>query len=549
MQRLRKVMLTGTPIILLREGSERAEKSEAQRAIIEAARAIADALRSTLGPRGLDKMLVDSMGDVVITNDGASIVQKMEVQHPAGKMLAEVAKATDQEVGDGTKTSVILTGELLRKAEDLMADKLHPTVITRGYQIAAQRALEHLATLGRPVGRTETDQLERIAMTSMISKGVAGYRTELAKLAVKAVTGVVDPTDGHVRFDRKNIQIVKRQGGEIHDSELLEGHVLEQEAVHSAMPKRVDDARIALVTGGFETKKTEFSEEIKITAVNQIQSFLDEETRLLETMVDAVRNAGANVVFTEKGIDDLAAEHLSRAGIYAVRRAKHSDLELLARATGAHLVARPIDLAPSDLGSAGRVEERKIGDDRLTLVSGSPKARAVALLVRGGAQHVVDEVERSLIDAIMTVGVALEDGRVVTGAGATAIELSQHLRDYASTVGGREQLAVDAFASALEVVPAALAENAGMDVIDTLIDLRRRHKGGDRHAGVNALEGKVADMDTIAVEPLRVSRQEIQAAAEAATMLLRIDDLIASKRTPATSPGKPGGASSGEEFA
>ncbi len=542
-------MLTGTPVILLREGSERVEKSEAQRAIIEAARAIADALRSTLGPRGLDKMLVDSMGDVIITNDGASIVQKMEVQHPAGKMLAEVAKATDQEVGDGTKTSVILTGELLRKAEDLMEEKLHPTVITRGYQIAAQRALEHLGTLGRPVDRTETDQLERIAMTSMISKGVAGYRAELAKLAVKAVTRVVDTTDGHVRFDRKNIQIVKRQGGEIHDSELLEGHVLEQETVHSAMPKRVDDARIALVTGGFETKKTEFSEEIKITAVNQIQSFLDEETRLLEAMVDAVRSAGANVVFTEKGIDDLAAEHLSRAGIYAVRRAKHSDLELLARATGAHLVARPIDLAPSDLGSAGRVEERKIGGDRLTLVSGSPKARAVALLVRGGAQHVVDEVERSLIDAIMTIGVALEDGRVVTGAGATAIELSQHLRDYASTVGGREQLAVDAFASALEVVPAALAENAGMDVIDTLIDLRRRHKGGDRHAGVNALEGKVADMDTIAVEPLRVSRQEIQAAAEAATMLLRIDDLIASKRTPATPPGRPGGASSGEEFA
>ncbi len=542
-------MLTGTPVILLREGSERVEKSEAQRTIIETARAIADTLRSTLGPRGLDKMLVDSMGDVVITNDGATIVQKMEVQHPAAKMLAEVAKATDQEVGDGTKTSVILAGELLRKAEDLMEEKLHPTVITRGYQIAAARALEHLATLGRAVHSTDTETLERVAMTSMASKGVAGYRAELAKLAAKAVTRVIDTTDGRLRFDRKNIQIVKRQGGEIHDSELLEGHVLEQEPVHSDMPKRVADARIALISGGFETKKTEFSEEIKITAVDQIQSFLDEETRLLEAMVEAVRSVGATVVFAEKGIDDLAAEHLSRAGIYAVRRAKHSDLELLARATGARLVARPVDLTASDLGSAALVEERKIGDDRLTLVSGSPKARAVTLLVRGGAQHVVDEVERSLTDATMTVGVALEDGRVVTGAGATAIELSQNLHDFASTVGGREQLAVDAFASALEVVPAALAENAGMDIIDTLIDLRRRHKGGDRNAGVNALEGKVADMDIVAVEPLRVSRQEIQAATEAATMLLRIDDVIASKRTPTTPSPKPGGPSSGEEFA
>jgi thermosome len=540
-------MLAGTPVILLREGSERSEGSEAQRNIIQTARAIADTMRSTLGPRGLDKMLVDSMGDVVITNDGATILQKMEVQHPAGKMLAEVAKAMDQECGDGTKTSVILTGELLRKAEDLMAEKLHPTVITRGYQIAAARALEYLGTLGRPVRIGETDLLERIAMTSMASKGVSGHRSELAKLTVKAVSAVLDRRDGTVRFDRKNVQIVKRQGGEIHDTELLEGHVLEQEAVHPDMPKQVSEARIALVAGAFETKKTEFSEEIKITSPSQVQSFLDEEARVLEGMVDSMVRSGANVVFTEKGIDDVVATHLARAGIYAVRRAKHSDLELLARATGARLVARPTDLDPSDLGSAARVEERKIGDDRLTLVTGCPKARAVTILVRGGAQHVVDEVERSLIDAVMTVGIALEDGRVVTGGGATAIELSQHLRDYASTVGGREQLAVEAFASALEVVPAALAENAGMDIINTLIELRRRHKGGDKHVGVDAPGGKVAEMDTIAVEPLRVARQEVEGATEAATMLLRIDDVIASKRAPSTPPPKPGG--SGEDFA
>jgi thermosome len=542
-------MLAGTPVILLREGTERAQGFEAQKDIIRTARAIADTIRSTLGPRGMDKMMVDSLGEVMITNDGASILKKMEIQHPAGKMLAEIAKAQDQECGDGTKSCVILAGELVRKAEELMADKLHPTVITRGYQIAAQKALEYLLTLGQSVGRDDTDLLEKIAMTSMISKGVAAHRQALAKLAVRAVREVIDVQGGALRFDRKNIQIVKRQGGEIHDSELLEGHILEQEAVHSEMPKLVRGARIALVEGAFEAKKTEFSAEIKITAVAQVQSFLDEEARLIQEMVDAIGRSGANVVFTEKGIDDVAAEHLARAGIYAVRRAKRSDLELLARATGGRLVARPVDVGPEDLGTADRVEERKIGEDRLTLVTGCPHARAVTLLIRGGAQHVVEEVERSLIDAVMAVGVALEDGRVVTGAGATAVELSQHLRDYASTVGGREQLAVEAFASALEVIPAALAENAGMDTIDTLIELRHRHKGGDRDAGVNVLEGKVSDMASVAVEPLRVNRQEILGATEASTMLLRIDDVIASRPKPTPSPPKAGGPSSGEAFA
>ncbi len=542
-------MLAGTPVILLREGSERTEGSEARRDIFQTVRAVAEAIRPTLGPRGLDKMLVDSLGDVVITNDGATILQKMEVQHPAGKMLAEVAKAQDQECGDGTKTAVLLTGELVRKAEDLIAEKLHPTVITRGYQIAAARALEHLATLGRPVGRSDTEELERVASTSMISKGVAAYRGPLAKLAVRAVTAVVDPAGGALRYDRKNVQILKRQGGEIGDTELFEGHVLEQEALHPRMPKVVSDARLALLAGAIEGKKTEFSEEIKITAVDQIQSFLDEESRALDAMVEAITTSGANVVITEKGIDDVAAERLARRGIYAVRRAKHSDLELLARATGARLVARPIDLVASDLGAAARVEERKIGDDKLTLVSGATKARAVTLLVRGGTQHVVDEVERSLLDATVALGVALEDGRLVTGAGASAIELSQHLRDFASTVGGREQLAVEAFASALEVVPAALAENAGMDVLNTLIELRRRHKNGEPNVGVDAIEGQVADMSKTAVEPLREGRQEIEGAAETATLLLRIDDVIASKRGgPGASP-KPGGSSSGEEFA
>jgi archaeal chaperonin len=542
-------MLSGTPIILLKEGAQRTEGSEARRDILETTRAVADAIRTTLGPRGLDKMLVDSLGDVVITNDGAAILQKMDVQHPAGKMLAEIAKAQDQECGDGTKTAVLLTGELVRKAEDLLDEKLHPTVITRGYQIAAARSIEHLASLGRPVRAGDTGELDRVAATSMISKGVSAYRVELGRLAVRAVTAVLDTPGGTPRFDRKNVQIVKRQGGQIHDSELLEGHVLEQEAVHPRMPKLVRGARIALLAGAIESKKTEFSEEIKITAVEQVQSFLDEEARALDAMVDAVVASGANVVITEKGIEDVAAEHLARRGIYAVRRAKHSDLELLARATGARIVARALDLTASDLGAADRVEERKIGDDKLTLVSGATKARAVALLVRGGTQHVIDEVERSLLDATITVGVALEDGQIVTGAGSVPMDLSQHLRDFASTVGGREQLAVEAFASALEVVPTALAENAGMDVINTLIELRRRHKGGERNVGVDALGGKVAEMQDLAVEPVRVIRQEIQGATETATMLLRIDDVIASKRTSPGGSAKAGGGSSGEDFA
>ncbi len=542
-------MLAGTPVILLQEGSERSEGSEARRAIFQTVRAVAEAIRPTLGPRGLDKMLVDSLGDVVITNDGATILQKMEVQHPAGKMLAEVAKAQEQESGDGTKTAVLLAGELVRKAEDLIAEKLHPTVITRGYQLAAARALVRLPSLGRPVGPTDTPELERVASTSMISKGVAAYRDQLATLAVRAVTAVVDPVGGALRYDRKNVQILKRQGGEIADAELLEGHVLEQEALHPRMPKVVAPARVALLAGAIEGKKTEFSEEIKITAVDQIQSFLDEESRLLDRMVEAIEKSGANVVITEKGIDDVAAERLARRGIYAVRRAKHSDLELLARATGARLVARPIDLVTSDLGSAARVEERKIGDDKLTLVSGATKARAVTLLVRGGTQHVVDEVERSLIDATATLGVALEDGRLVTGAGASAIELAQDLREYAATVGGREQLAVEAFAAALEVVPAALAENAGMDVLNTLVELRRRHKNGEPRVGVDALRGTVADMSTIAVEPLREVRQEIEGATETANLLLRIDDVIASKRSTPGGPPPAGGGASGEEFA
>ncbi len=540
---LADTMLAGTPVILLREGTERAEGKDVPRDNIRAARAISDSIRSTLGPRGMDKMLVDSSGSVVITNDGSTILKEMEIQHPAGKILVEVAKTQDQECGDGTKTSVIFTGELLHRAEQLLDDRVHPTAITQGYQLAAEKALQILTEIGRPVHREDTEMLRRLAMTSMISKGVAAMREPLSRLAVRAVTDVLEERGGSPRFDRKNIQIVKKQGGDVLDTELLEGRIIDKEVLHPGMPRLVAPARLALVEGALEVPKTEFTAEIRITAPEQIESFRTEEERMLLGMSDSVIAAGANVLVGEKGIDDLVAEHLAKAGVLAVRRAKREDLEMLAKATGARIVARPRDLTRADLGSAARVEERKIGEERFTVITGCEHARSVSLLIRGGTQHVVDEVERSFIDALSVVGIALEDGLVLTGAGATAIELSQRLRVFATGVAGREQMAVRAFADALEVIPSALAENAGMDELDALIELRRQHAIGQVHAGVDVLGARIAPMDLVAVEPIRVARQAIQGAVAAATMILRIDSVIASKRTGAG--GKGGSSLSG----
>lgn len=523
-------MLAGTPVILLREGTERAKGPDAQHENILAARALAESIRSTLGPRGRDKMLVEPSRDVVITNDGATILKTMEIDHPAAKMIAEVAKAQDQECGDGTKTSVILTGELMKKAEELLDERVHPTVIVEGYRRAAAQAVTLLGELARPVRREEEEVLRQIAMTAMISKGVAGFREDLARLAVQAVLAVVQEREGRRSFDRKNIQIVRRQGERLTDSELIEGHVVEKEAAHSEMPRVVADARIALLEAPLEVKKTEYGAEIRITAPAQLQAFLDEEARQLTRMVELLVRSGANVVLTEKGIDDLAAEHLAKAGVYAVKHVKRSDLELLAKATGAHLVDRPQDVAPDDLGRAARVEERTIGEDKLTVVVGCPHARAVTLLLRGGSEHVVEEAERSMVDAVSTVGLALEDGHILTGAGAAAVELALRLRDAAPGVAGREQMAFRAFADALEIIPTTLAENAGMDPMDALIELRRRHKAGEVDAGVDVLRGRIGDMRKVAVEPVRVGRQALQGATDTAAMLLRIDDVIAARR-------------------
>ncbi len=536
-------MLTGqTPILVLKEGTKREKGRGALSNNIQAAKAIADAVRSTLGPRGLDKMLVDSMGDVVVTNDGVTILKEMDVEHPAAKMLVEVAKTQDQEAGDGTTTAVILAGELLKRAEELIEQNIHPTIISQGYRLASNKALELLQSASRPVAIADHDTLNRIAVTSMSSKSVAFNRELLGEIAVKAVTAVAEKKGTGHYVDLDNIQLIKKQGGSMADTQLIEGVIVDKEKVHSGMPARVDNPKIALLDAALEIKKTEIDAKIEINDPNQLNAFLQEEENMLRRMVDQVKKSGANVVLCQKGIDDLAQHFLAKDGIYAVRRVKKSDMEKLAKATGANIVSKVSELSPEDVGSAGTVEERKIGEDALTFVTGAKKARAVSILIRGGTEHVIDEIERSLDDALNVVAVAVEDGRFVLGGGATAAELAMHLRDEAAKVGGREQIAFESFAESLETIPRTLAENAGLDPIDILIELRKAHKSGQKNAGVNVLAGKVDDMQTLqVVEPIRVGRQAIESATDAAVMILRIDDVIASKASPPPSGKGPGG--------
>ena len=523
-------MIGQTPVFILKEGTKREKGKGAQFNNISAARAIADSVRSTLGPRGMDKMLVDSMGDVVITNDGVTILKEIDVEHPAAKMLVEVAKTQDEECGDGTTTAVILAGELLKKAEALIEQNVHPTVISGGYRAAATKAREILEDVAIPVTADDKETLMDIARTAMISKSVSASRDLLADVAVKAVSAVAEKKDGKWFVDDDNIQIVKKQGGSMDDTKMIAGIIVDKEAVHAAMPKRVEKAKIALVDSALEVKKTEIDAKIEITDPNQLHAFLDEEENMLKKMVDVVRKSGASVLFCQKGIDDLAQHYLAKEKIYAVRRVKKSDMEKLAKATGANLVTKLDDLKADDLGDAALIEEKKIADDRMTFVTGCKNPKAVSVLIRGGTEHVVDEIDRSLHDAISVVSVAIEDGKLVTGGGSTASELALKLRDYAASVGGREQIAIDAFASAMEVVPTALSENAGLDPIDVLIEMRQAHKSGKKYAGINVFTGKVVDMRKERVlEPIRVGKQAISSATDAAVMILRIDDVIASK--------------------
>jgi thermosome len=540
-------MLTGqTPILVLKEGTRREKGRGALSNNIAAAKAIADAVRSTLGPRGLDKMLVDSMGDVVVTNDGVTILKEMDVEHPAAKMLVEVAKTQDQEAGDGTTTAVVLAGELLKRAETLIEQNIHPTIISQGYRLASQKALETLESISEKVDIKDHETLVKIAKTAMASKTVSFNRDALADLAVKAVTAVAEKTERGYEVDLDNIQVIKKQGGSISDTQLIEGIIVDKEKVHSGMPAVVSEPKIALLDAALEIKKTEIDAKIEINDPTQLNAFLQEEENMLRKMVDTIKKTGATAVFCQKGIDDLAQHFLAKEGIYAVRRVKKSDMEKLAKATGANIVSKVSELTKEDLGTAGKVEERKIGEDQMTFVTGCKKARAVSILIRGGTEHVTDEIERSVEDALNVVAVAIEDGKFVAGGGASAEELAMRLRDEAAKIGGREQIAFESFAEALETVPRTLAENAGLDPIDILIDLRKSHKSGRKTAGVNVITGKIDDMLTQNVlEPIRVGRQAIQSATDAAVMILRIDDVIAAKASPPPSGGSGGAGGPG----
>ena len=528
-------MLQGTPILVLKEGTERDRGKSATSNNIAAARAIADTVRTTLGPRGMDKMLVDSMGDITITNDGVTILKEVDVEHPAAKMLVEVAKTQDQQCGDGTTTAVVLAGELLKRSEHLLEQNVHPTVITRGFQLAVAEAKRLLdAEIGTAVKPEDEKVLIDGAMTAMGSKGVAGSRDELARITVSAVKKIAEQRGGRTVCDVDQIKVEKRHGGTIADTELIEGLVLDKERGHPRMPGEIAEAKIALLNSALEIKKTEIESKINIKNPAQIQSFLDEEDKTFRQMVQAIRASGANVVVCQKGIDDVVLHYLAKEGIYAVKQVKESDLQKLARATGGKIVTGIKELTPNDLGRAAKVDERRVGEDKMTFVTGCANPRSVSILIRGGTEHVTQEVERSLQDALKVVGSVLEDGVVCPGGGATEIDLAVKLRKWAGTVGGREQLAVEAFAQSLEAIPWALAENGGYDSINVLIDLRSAHDGpaANKNVGVNLTDGKVADMWKLhVIEPARVKRQALNSAAEVANMVLRIDDVIASKKS------------------
>ncbi len=542
--------LSGTPVLILKEGTSRTRGKSAQANNIMAGIIISDAVKSTLGPRGMDKMLVDSLGDVTITNDGASILKEIDVQHPAAKMLVEVAKSQDQETGDGTTTSVVIAGELLKRAQDLLEKKIHPTIIVGGYQKAAEQATKILKNIAVSMEGTDKKVLTSIAETSMNSKSVVGSKEHFAKIAVDAVLQVAEKTDGGVTADIDMIEIIKKQGKSLTETELVKGMVIDKEVVHASMPRKVQSAKIALVDAAIEVEKTEFDAEIKIDSPDQIKAFLDEEERMLTRMVDKIVATGANVLVCQKGIDDVAQHYLAKAGVMAIRRAKKSTLEKLGKATGAKIATSLDELDKTYLGLAGIVEEVKIGDDKLVYVRDCKDPKAVSIVIRGGTEHVVDEADRAIHDALSVVRNVVEDTTYVAGGGSTEAEIAKKLEAFANKVGGREQLAIEAFAESLLIVPKTLAENGGHDPIDIIADLNKDHsKETGLWFGVDVMRGKTADMMKAGViEPARVKSQAIRSASEAAQMIIRIDDVIAAKATsgpPAGAEGMPPGGMGG----
>jgi len=535
----------GQPVVILPEGTQRYVGRDAQRLNILAARVIAETVRTTLGPKGMDKMLVDSLGDIVITNDGATILEQIDVQHPAAKMIIEIAKTQDKEAGDGTTTAVVIAGELLAKAEELLDQNIHPSIIIKGYTLAAEKAQEIIDSIAISVEPDNEETLTKIASTSITGKNAESHKDLLAKLAVEAVKQVAEKINSTYIVDIDNIKLEKKEGGSVRDTQLIKGVVIDKERVHPRMPKKVTNAKIALINDALEVKKTETDAKINITSPDQLYAFLEQEEKMLQEMVEQVAATGANVVFCQKGIDDLAQHYLAKAGVLAVRRVKKSDMEKLAKATGAKIVTNVRDLTSEDLGYAELVEERKVAGENMIFVEGCKNPKAVTILIRGGTEHVVDEVERALEDAIKVVKDIVEDGTIVAGGGASEIELAIKIDEYAKEVGGKEQLAIEAFAEALKVIPRTLAENAGLDPVDVLVKVTAAHKDKGSTIGVDVFAGEPADMlERGVIEPLRVKKQAIKSASEAAIMILRIDDVIAASKL---EKEKEGGKGPGEE--
>ncbi len=536
----------GIPIMVLKEGTKRNRGRDAQHGNITAAKVVAESVRSALGPRGMDKMLVDNFGDVTITNDGRTILDEMDIQHPAAKMMVEVAKTQDKEAGDGTTTSVIVAGELLSRAEELIDRNIHPTIIIEGYKLAAAKALETLDKIAITIDPKKSDYLKKAAVTSMGSKIVSEHKEALADIVVKAMLAVAEKTEDGYKADVDDVKVEKKPGESLADTSLINGIVIDKEIVHSGMPKRVEKAKIALLDASLENEKPEYDAKINIESPAQIEAFLKQEEAMLKAMVEKIVASGANVVICQKGIDDMAQHFMARKGIIAIRRAKKSDMEKLSRATGGKIIQNIDALTATDLGAAALVEERKTGDDKMTYIEGCKNPKSVTLLIRGANQRLIAEAERSIHDALCVVRDLIEEPKVVAGGAAPEMEMANALKKYAQTLSGREQFAVRIFAESLETIATTLAENSGLDPVDLLTQLRSAHEKGQTWAGINVVEGKVSDMTKLDIyEPLAVKKQIIKSATEAASMLLKIDDVIsiAKMKAPPMPPGggMPGG--------
>ena len=527
------------PVILLKDGTSRTRGKEAQKNNMRAAMAIAEAVRSTLGPKGSDKMLVDSLGDVVITNDGATILDEIDVEHPAAKLMTQVAKTQDDQCGDGTTSVVILAGALLKNADELIELGIHPSIIVSGYKKATEKAREILDEIAEDIDPKDKKVLAKVASTALNSKAVSGEKDLMTQISVDAVLQITEERNGQLLADLDWIKIVQKAGKALKDTELIKGVLLDKEVVHPGMPTEISKAKIALIDENIEIQKTEFSAEIKIEETSQMQAFLDREEQMIEEMVQLIINSGANVLICQKGIDDLAQHFLAKKGILSIRRVKKSDMEKLARATGGKIVSTIKDLSKSDLGVAGKVEQIKIGDDDNILISEAKNPRSVTILIRGGSKYITDEAERSLTDSLSVVRNAIEDGKVVSGGGASEVKIAMELRHLAESIGGREQLAIEKFADSMEIIPKILAENAGLDAIDILTEIRSKNSKEDGFRfGLDLFKGKINDLSKVGViEPLRIKSQAIRSASEAAELILRIDDVIAAKSKPGGMPG------------